>query len=69
MGQWENLDSLASLAASSNSTSGGTMSGVEALGGSPVLSTIHVEFVWRHRDWNEVLSEIAAVSYYHYHLD
>ena len=63
MGQWDNLDSLASLAASSSSASAPSLGGVEALSWSPLLSTIHAEFAWRHRDWSEVFSELAAVSF------
>ncbi|CDS35832.1 PIK kinase FAT and Armadillo domain containing protein [Echinococcus multilocularis] len=62
MGQWENLDSLASLMAPSSTNSGGSTGGGEILGGSSMLGRVRVEFAWRHRDWSEVFSALSGLA-------
>lgn len=70
MGQWDNLESLATAV---NQSPGGTSSvsslgagggnsplGGPTAGGSPFWA-LRAEAAWRHRDWSEVFTCLAGV--------
>ncbi|VDD83203.1 unnamed protein product [Mesocestoides corti] len=62
MGQWDNLETLASVGVAQNpGTSVPSTVSAAATGCSPFWG-LRVDAAWRHRDWSEVFSGLSAAS-------